>query len=168
MLYRISINFYAVSNIIKVVICGLLGNYTALCGNYYHTTPCNYPKDHRLHQHRGGSLKSRIIKVLFYITAITFWGYFVFIQKLLLLYNSMFCSLRDVIAFNYSFLQASRLNKKIISWKCIRGPTVSACNLAELLVPCLQLNTCFKFSFTCAVLCLEGSYYRMLVPVSTL
>jgi hypothetical protein len=23
------------------------------------TTPCNHPKDHRLHQHRGGSLKSR-------------------------------------------------------------------------------------------------------------
>jgi hypothetical protein len=34
----------------KFVICGLLGNYTA---------SCNYPKDHRLHQHRGGSLKSR-------------------------------------------------------------------------------------------------------------
>jgi hypothetical protein len=28
--------------------------------NNYHTTPCNYPKDHRLHQHRGGSLKSRL------------------------------------------------------------------------------------------------------------
>jgi hypothetical protein len=27
--------------------------------NNYHTTPCNYPKDHRLHQHRGGSLKSK-------------------------------------------------------------------------------------------------------------
>jgi hypothetical protein len=26
--------------------------------NNYHTTPCNYPKDRRLHQHRGGSLKS--------------------------------------------------------------------------------------------------------------
>jgi hypothetical protein len=48
-------------------ICGLLGNYTASCGNYlpntvnnYHTTPCNTPEDHRFHQHRGGSLKSRI------------------------------------------------------------------------------------------------------------
>jgi hypothetical protein len=42
------------------VICGLLGNYTASCGNYlpthcpetsvnnYHMTLCNYPKDHRL------------------------------------------------------------------------------------------------------------------------
>jgi hypothetical protein len=27
----------------------------------YHTTLCNYPEDHRLHQHRGGSLKSRFI-----------------------------------------------------------------------------------------------------------
>jgi hypothetical protein len=27
--------------------------------NNYHTTPCNYPEDHRLHQHRGGSLKSK-------------------------------------------------------------------------------------------------------------
>jgi hypothetical protein len=26
--------------------------------NNYQTTPCNYPKDHRLQQHRGGSLKS--------------------------------------------------------------------------------------------------------------
>jgi hypothetical protein len=26
--------------------------------NNYHTTPCNYPEDHRFHQHRGGSLKS--------------------------------------------------------------------------------------------------------------
>jgi hypothetical protein len=26
--------------------------------NNYHTTPCNHPKDHRLHQHSGGSLKS--------------------------------------------------------------------------------------------------------------
>jgi hypothetical protein len=25
----------------------------------YHTTQCNYPNDHRLHQHRGGSLKSK-------------------------------------------------------------------------------------------------------------
>jgi hypothetical protein len=25
----------------------------------YNTTPCNYPEDHRFHQHRGGSLKSR-------------------------------------------------------------------------------------------------------------
>jgi hypothetical protein len=24
----------------------------------YHTTPCNYPEDHRFHQHSGGSLKS--------------------------------------------------------------------------------------------------------------
>jgi hypothetical protein len=31
--------------------------------NNYHTTPCNYPKDHRLHQHRGGSLKSRLIMI---------------------------------------------------------------------------------------------------------
>jgi hypothetical protein len=31
------------------VICGLLGNYTASCGNNYHTTPCNYPKDHILY-----------------------------------------------------------------------------------------------------------------------
>jgi hypothetical protein len=38
--------------------------------NNYHTTPCNYPKDHRLHQHRGGILKSRLhIQVLFLITA---------------------------------------------------------------------------------------------------
>jgi hypothetical protein len=32
-------------------ICGLLGNYTASCGNYlvnnYHTTPFNYTEDHR-------------------------------------------------------------------------------------------------------------------------
>jgi hypothetical protein len=28
-------------------ICGLLGYYTASCGNYYHTTPCNNPEDHR-------------------------------------------------------------------------------------------------------------------------
>jgi hypothetical protein len=27
--------------------------------NNYHTTPCNNPEDHRFHQHRGGSLKSR-------------------------------------------------------------------------------------------------------------
>jgi hypothetical protein len=26
--------------------------------NNYHTTPCNYPEAHRLHQHRSGSLKS--------------------------------------------------------------------------------------------------------------
>jgi hypothetical protein len=32
--------------------------------NNYHTTPCNYPKDHRLHQHRGGSLKSRKARYL--------------------------------------------------------------------------------------------------------
>jgi hypothetical protein len=35
-------------------ICGLLGYYTASCGNYlpinnYHTTPCNNPEDHRFH-----------------------------------------------------------------------------------------------------------------------
>jgi hypothetical protein len=85
-----------------LVICGLLGNYTASCDNYlptfrdnvsvpssrvetlesrplkmgptrctetsvnnYHTTPCNYPKYHRLHQHRGGSLKSTFDLVLF-------------------------------------------------------------------------------------------------------
>ena len=29
--------------------------------NNYHTTPCNYPEDHRFHQHRGGSLKSNEI-----------------------------------------------------------------------------------------------------------
>ena len=29
------------------VMCGLLGNYTASLNNY-HTTPCNYPEDHRL------------------------------------------------------------------------------------------------------------------------
>jgi hypothetical protein len=45
------------------VICGLLGNYMASCGNNYHTMPCNYPKDHRLHQHRGRSLKSRSVYV---------------------------------------------------------------------------------------------------------
>jgi hypothetical protein len=28
--------------------------------NNYHTTPCNYPEDHRFHQHRGVSLKSRL------------------------------------------------------------------------------------------------------------
>jgi hypothetical protein len=28
--------------------------------NNYHTTPCNYPEDHRCHQHRGGSLKSKL------------------------------------------------------------------------------------------------------------
>jgi hypothetical protein len=27
--------------------------------NNYHTMRCNYPEDHRLHQHRGGSLKSK-------------------------------------------------------------------------------------------------------------
>jgi hypothetical protein len=31
------------------VICGLLGDYTASCGNY-HMTPCNHPKDHRLQE----------------------------------------------------------------------------------------------------------------------
>jgi hypothetical protein len=29
--------------------------------NNYHTTLCNYPQDHRLHQHPGGSLKSKFI-----------------------------------------------------------------------------------------------------------
>jgi hypothetical protein len=29
--------------------------------NNYHTTPCNYPEDHRFHQHRDGSLKSRSV-----------------------------------------------------------------------------------------------------------
>jgi hypothetical protein len=29
----------------------------------YHTTPCNNPEDHRFHQHRGGSLKSRAVAV---------------------------------------------------------------------------------------------------------
>jgi hypothetical protein len=28
--------------------------------NNYHTTPCNNPEDHRFHQHRGVSLKSRV------------------------------------------------------------------------------------------------------------
>jgi hypothetical protein len=28
--------------------------------NNYLTTPCNHPKDHRLNQHRGGSLKSNL------------------------------------------------------------------------------------------------------------
>jgi hypothetical protein len=28
--------------------------------NNYHTTPCNYPEDHKFHQHRGGSLKSNL------------------------------------------------------------------------------------------------------------
>ena len=37
--------------ILGVKICGLLGNYTASCGNY--------PEDSRYHQHRGGSLKLR-------------------------------------------------------------------------------------------------------------
>jgi hypothetical protein len=36
----------------------------------YHTTPCNYPEDHRFHQYRGGSLKSRsldlCVRLLFY------------------------------------------------------------------------------------------------------
>jgi hypothetical protein len=27
--------------------------------NIYHTTPCNYPEDHRFHKHRSGSLKSK-------------------------------------------------------------------------------------------------------------
>jgi hypothetical protein len=31
--------------------------------NNYHTTPCNYPEDRIFHQHRGGSLKSRLIIV---------------------------------------------------------------------------------------------------------
>ena len=26
--------------------------------NNYHKTPCNYPEEHRFHQHRGGCLKS--------------------------------------------------------------------------------------------------------------
>jgi hypothetical protein len=28
--------------------------------NNYHTTPCNVPEEHRSHQHRGGSIKSRV------------------------------------------------------------------------------------------------------------
>jgi hypothetical protein len=28
----------------------------------YHTTPCNYPEDHRFHQHRGWSLKLRLLR----------------------------------------------------------------------------------------------------------
>jgi hypothetical protein len=35
-------------------------NETASCGKY-HTTPCNNPEDQRFHQHRGGSLKSRLV-----------------------------------------------------------------------------------------------------------
>jgi hypothetical protein len=50
-------------------ICALLGYYAALCGNCYgpetsvnnyHTTPRNIPEEHRSHQHRGGSLRSRL------------------------------------------------------------------------------------------------------------
>ena len=51
----------------RVEICGLLGYYTATCGNCsptlrdnYHTTPHNTPEDRRSHQHRGRSLKSRL------------------------------------------------------------------------------------------------------------
>jgi hypothetical protein len=67
------------------IICGLLGNYTASCGNClptfrdnvsvpssrvnsprypemsvnnYHTAPLNIPEERRSHQNRGGSLKS--------------------------------------------------------------------------------------------------------------
>jgi hypothetical protein len=32
--------------------------------NNYHTTSCNYPEDNRFHQHRGGSLKSRLYLLL--------------------------------------------------------------------------------------------------------
>jgi hypothetical protein len=41
-----SINYYT---ILLTEMCGLLGNYM---------TPCNYPEDHRFHQHCGKSLKS--------------------------------------------------------------------------------------------------------------
>ena len=37
--------------------------------NNYHTTPCNYPEDHRFHQHRGGSLKSRLFYASFWCRA---------------------------------------------------------------------------------------------------
>jgi hypothetical protein len=30
--------------------------------NNYHTTPCNNPEDQRFNQHRGGSLKSRLLR----------------------------------------------------------------------------------------------------------
>jgi hypothetical protein len=47
--------------------------------NDYHTTPCNYPEDHRFHQHRGGSLKLKERKKKdvqnFTITAIKFTLY---------------------------------------------------------------------------------------------
>jgi hypothetical protein len=70
------------------VICGLLGDYTAPWGNstredgtdtlsrnvgkYYLTTPCNHPQDHRLRQHRGGSLKSTS-EIYSLSNRLTFW-----------------------------------------------------------------------------------------------
>jgi hypothetical protein len=45
-------------------ICTLVGCYTALSGNGvrkdYHLVLCNTPEERRSHEHRGGSLKSRI------------------------------------------------------------------------------------------------------------
>jgi hypothetical protein len=32
----------------------------------YHMTPCNTPEDHRFHQHRGGSLKSRLFYYVYF------------------------------------------------------------------------------------------------------
>jgi hypothetical protein len=29
--------------------------------NNYHTTPCNYPEDHRFHQHQGYLLKQSVV-----------------------------------------------------------------------------------------------------------
>jgi hypothetical protein len=63
-------------------ICGLLGNYMASCGNNYHTTPCNYPKDHRLHLilkvskstwNSGGKLMY-LVKTLFLLHLQKMWN----------------------------------------------------------------------------------------------
>jgi hypothetical protein len=40
--------------------------------NNYLTTPCNHPKYHSLHQHHGGSLKSRI--KYFVLQNFTYYG----------------------------------------------------------------------------------------------
>jgi hypothetical protein len=40
--------------------------------NNYHTTPCNYPEDHRLHQHRGVSLKSKLSSLLLLPSNVTY------------------------------------------------------------------------------------------------
>jgi hypothetical protein len=44
-------------------------SFETTCRSHLHgsrfLTPCNYPKDHRLHQHRGGSLKSKSRTVFF-------------------------------------------------------------------------------------------------------